>query len=345
MKINYKILILLLLGVQALYVMIGCTKDKSIKKQEPQKVVLDITGITKFGHLNIEVTITDPDFMNITFGTADEKGNIYVVDSRACKVFKFAADGKLMGKAGQKGIGPQEFGMPVKILKSEEKLYVFDYQRPYVTVFDTQLEFLEQKKFPHLMHPQDATFIDENELIITSATMLMMSQYKFFLFNLDGNMMAKYEKMEDLEPSKVYQGDQMNIPFPPLISFDRKTGNLWAADIYSYMLDKYGEKFNIIKVFQGNIKYRMETMKVAKGQYSMKRPADRPIFFSVIGGKVFYGYKFHDEILLDIIENEKNIRRFKSDKVVKFLSYIDDSRFLVNLKGEEPSIGIVKISE
>lgn len=345
MKNNYKIWVLLLLSIQSLFIVTGCTKENSGQNQEPKTIVLDIESITKFGKLSIELRVTNSDLINPTHGTVDEKGNIYIVDSRACKIFRFSTDGKLLGKAGRKGNGPQEFGMAVKILKSDERLYVFDYQRPYVNVFNTELKFLEQKKFPQLMAPIDAAFVNKNEFLITSAPMQMNLKHKFFLFNRDGNMTAKYEKIEKYDPSKAFQGNRLNMSFPTLISYDPKTGNLWSAEMTSYKIEKYGKGFNKIKVLQGNIEFRMKDQNVARGQYKMKRPEDRPVFLKVIGGKIFYGYKFHDEILLDIIEDERIIRRLKSNKVRKFLSLIDESRFLVSFSGEESSVGIVRIIE
>jgi hypothetical protein len=319
---------------------------------EPEKVLLDITGISNFGNVSVESKITHPDLFVPRSGIIDMEGNIYVIDYKTCEIFKFSPQGKLLKKAGGKGNGPGESIMPIRLRYAGNKLYVFDYRLPYVNIFDFELKPLEQKRFHQLIMPMDIEFINDNEFVATSGAMMLSQQHKFFIFNLDGKMKSMEVKVVDYSASSAFRGNYLNIKYPPLVSIDDKTGELWSGEICTYVIECYGKGFKKCKFLQGNLKFRLEEGNAGKNnQLKMRFPLDKGIFIKVIGGKIYYGYKYNDETLLDVITSEKIIRRFKLNNIRSIFSLIDENRLLVTFSEEDEEgdeaafIGVIKISD
>jgi hypothetical protein len=325
-------------------------KNEQKTAAKPEKVLLDIAGTSHFGKVTVRQKITHPDFANPQAGLVDKKGNIYVLDRKTCETLKFSPRGKLLKKTGGRGSGPGENTMPVRLRRLDDKLYIFDYQRPYVNILDLELNLVAQDKFPRMIWTLDAVFINKNEFVVSSTTMPLTLQHKFFVFSLDGKMKSMEVKIDDYSVASATKGNRLNLMYPPLLSIDDKTGELWTGEIVTYRIEGYGKNFKKQKILDGNIPFRLEERKVGRDSgYKMKFPKDKGIFINVIGGKIFYGYRFHDEAILDVIANEKNIRRFKLNKIEKILSLIDENRLLVSFsygEGEEAiSIGIIKIGD
>jgi hypothetical protein len=124
--------------------------------------------------------------------TADDEGNIYVLDWRAKTVKKFNLQGNHILTFGREGQGPGEFSYPVEIrLLPGGHLIVFEGEAQKFSVFDQKGNFIKSGRFSKLMSPpffgfsngnfiathvryeQDRTLIitglfnDESELLIT----------------------------------------------------------------------------------------------------------------------------------------------------------------------------------
>lgn len=82
MKVNHKMFVFLMVFVQ-IYLP-GAIQQKF--SPEPEKILLDIDGISNFGKISIESKISHPDLFLPQYGLLDEKGNIYVLDFKTCKI-------------------------------------------------------------------------------------------------------------------------------------------------------------------------------------------------------------------------------------------------------------------
>src|SRR5690606_13049657 len=60
----------------------------------------------------------------IWFPTADDVGNVYVIDITSNRLLRFGADGGLRWAVGRQGQGPGEFQYPNRMLWREDRLFV-----------------------------------------------------------------------------------------------------------------------------------------------------------------------------------------------------------------------------
>jgi hypothetical protein len=113
----------------------------------------------------------------------------------------------------------------------------------------------------------------------------------------------------------------------------------------------------LLKIFEGNIEFKTTEIKAGEGQgvqVPMKMPIDLGKFFSISGGKIFYGYIFDKKLILDVISKDFKVVRYKLPNVRRLLHLMDEKRILVNLfeetkKGDEIDetefIGIIKLND
>lgn len=102
----------------------------------------------------------EPLFQSIRSFRVDEKGNIYVLDSRAPKLIKFGPDGQLLFSVGRKGQGPGEFMVPSGIeLGKDNTILVYDLGNKRIAYFSSATgELVEEKstaKWPRFIRIDD----------------------------------------------------------------------------------------------------------------------------------------------------------------------------------------------
>ena len=78
---------------------------------------------------------------------ADEKRNIYILDSGACRIQKYDKDGKYLQTIGRKGKGPGEFERPMSLgFDKYKNLYVTEMVK--IHKFDPEGKFVRATKVP-----------------------------------------------------------------------------------------------------------------------------------------------------------------------------------------------------
>lgn len=89
---------------------------------------------------------------NVAFGT---DGTIFVADGyEHAHVVRFAADGRVLGEFGERGVGPGQFETPHGIAADGRgRVYVADRENARVQIFDEQGRFLAQWRGPELGRP------------------------------------------------------------------------------------------------------------------------------------------------------------------------------------------------
>jgi hypothetical protein len=300
----------------------------------------------EIGSFKVEKIIKDTMFAVPIGGTIDNKGNIYIVDMRLVKLFKFSREGKLLNSLERKGSGPGDLSTPVIVKYRDNKLYVFSFQLPYVNVFDRDLKFIEQLKFANLRSPLSVEFIGD-DILASSSFMRMFMGHQFFLYSANGEMKAKLVPDEKSDPAQNLKGKTMNMKMPSLLYCDPISGDLWSAAVAPYEIILFNKNFEKIKILRGDKTFRFVEREAGGGRMAFKKPVDKASFFTRKNGKLFYGYRYDKETYLDVIENDCITKRFKSKEIRKILFMIGRNNFLASFyEGEddgEPAVGIVSI--
>lgn len=92
----------------------------------------------------LEIGKGDLIFNSITSVYEDRGNNFFVLDKKACKVYKFSPEGKLLLSFGEKGRGPGDFESPHDLFVSDTGEIVVSEERSYVSFFDKDGEFLKR---------------------------------------------------------------------------------------------------------------------------------------------------------------------------------------------------------
>ncbi|UCH96586.1 MAG: 6-bladed beta-propeller [Candidatus Aminicenantes bacterium] len=75
-----------------------------------------------------------------------QEKNVFVLDAKAYKVYKFSVEGKYLLSFGNRGQGPGDFVMPHTIQISTDGNLVVNEQRDFASIFNTDGKFLERIK-------------------------------------------------------------------------------------------------------------------------------------------------------------------------------------------------------
>lgn len=352
MRIKVSMLIMCLIFSIVFFSSVEGKNKRNITNGSIPIVSLPVSKNIPSGEITLYSKITDPELLDPKAGAFDKNGNIFVLDSKACEIYKFSPKGILLKKAGKKGNGPAENVFPVKIVIFKDKLFIVDYSRPYINIFDLDLKFIEQKKFERMNQPSDIIFLNEKELIITSPTMPLALKNRIFVYDMNGRLKSMHIQAE-FDYKNATQGRNINLNFPPLVSIDSKNGNIWSAEIDSYLIDSYDNSFKLKKTFKGDIEFRTKEHSIGQdNQLKMKIPVDKGLFFKVIGGRIYYCYKFHEETILDIISNEKLIKRYKLAQIKRIFDMENEDKIMVVYADDEsededatPVVGIIKLNK
>ena len=83
-------------------------------------------------------------FLQVPFSLSfHENGDLYVLDSRTCRVHVWDKNGKYLRHFGKTGTGPGEMTQPAKIDVAADTLWVFDHSGRRLTQFDLKGQFIK----------------------------------------------------------------------------------------------------------------------------------------------------------------------------------------------------------
>ncbi len=98
-------------------------------------------------------------FKSITSVYEDELENVYVLDQKAYKVYKFSREGELQLAFGNRGQGPGDFISPHSLFVTSEGNIIVNDIKDFVSVFDKQGKFLSRIKVSKGL---DLNFLNNN---------------------------------------------------------------------------------------------------------------------------------------------------------------------------------------
>lgn len=94
-----------------------------------------------------EIGNKTPVFQNVKAVCEDNNGNIYVLDNRIYKVYKFSPDGKLLLTFGQRGEGPGDMKLPHDIYVLSDGKIVLTESQSIVSIFSPDGKIIDKINF------------------------------------------------------------------------------------------------------------------------------------------------------------------------------------------------------
>lgn len=98
-------------------------------------------------------------FSSIDSVCEDAQKNVYVLDRKASKIYKFSPEGKLLLSFGSKGQGPGEFQAPHDIFIAQNGHIIVSEDMAFVSMFNAEGQFIERISTERGLA---LTFLDEN---------------------------------------------------------------------------------------------------------------------------------------------------------------------------------------
>ncbi|MCP4146614.1 MAG: hypothetical protein GY757_02590 [bacterium] len=339
MKIHNILFIMVGLGV--LLASNGCnntgTGDSTVNTIE-----LNVKAPPADKNFTVEKTITGTDFLRPWDIEIDRDGTLFLLDQKQCAVLKYSNDWRLLGKVGQKGKGPKEFSLPELIKLINGKLYVFNMVTAFFNVFEKNLDFVEMRR-TSLTFPKSMIAF-EDKIVLTSAALSLKYNHRIFTYSPDvKKMLAMHIPLADNEKFDLNAGN-VKGKRPPFISYT--DGGFWSADMDAYRIAKYDGELNLIKTIVGDISFRKEdTVVNVRNDITIKanKLIDKGIFFETLDKTLYFGYVYKDSVFLDIIKNDKIVRRLELGNVDRILAVTDKNRMLITMDTDTPNITAIKI--
>lgn len=96
----------------------------------------------------------------------DHEGFIYLTDRMDYSLKKFSPHGELLARTGRRGQGPDEFLDPCQVACLGDRVYVSDIQKPGLSVYDRQLNYIGQIMIPYAIFSMQV--LDSNTIWISS---------------------------------------------------------------------------------------------------------------------------------------------------------------------------------
>jgi len=152
--------------------------------------------------------------------TADNEGNLYVVDYHAHNIKKFDSSGKFLKLLGREGEGPGEFIGPYRITFAEDKLVVYELSKRRLNTIDTDGNFINNA----MMEISEGSlrgiraFPNGNILVRKEKTYLWYEvrpqDCKLFLFSPELESLNKIYEQEILRNKYITEPVRTNVPQP-----------------------------------------------------------------------------------------------------------------------------------
>jgi hypothetical protein len=92
--------------------------------------------------LNEDSDDTTAVIRSVTAIDVDHNGNVYILDRRKSRIFKFSSQGDLILSFGDRGNGPGELMRPTEILLQNDSVYVPDMRLRKILVFSSDGKFI-----------------------------------------------------------------------------------------------------------------------------------------------------------------------------------------------------------
>jgi len=200
-------------------------------------------------------------FMSPSKLACDESGNIYVVDSRANRVYKFNSSGHFLNQIGQQGNGPGEFSIPNDLLIHRDKLIIsdlgnyriqfLDFEGKYIKSFNKYLTFYSMA-------------INDDSLLVAAPLVYENKSSQINVLTQEGKIIHSFGQ------PMHFRKDPIRLNFVE-IDINMK-GELLVAFRYLALVRKYSKKGELLDEYKLNNEAmkKFENMNLARNSIGTK---------------------------------------------------------------------------
>lgn len=215
----------------------GAQSNSKIEEENRVRIVKNPTQ-SRYGQIELDlekdlVIGSDKDERNAFYRVwdikADDRGNIYVLDSGAHRIQKYDREGKYLQTIGRQGQGPGEFERPISLhFDKDRNLYVAEMRK--IHKFDPEGEFLKTITIPFFY--MDFAADGTGNFIVTGHIRAEIAQnLGVFLIDSQGEIIKKIAEFPGVPRHRT--GVTLSHEYSPSIRFSAVKD---AGIIYGYNL-------------------------------------------------------------------------------------------------------------
>ncbi|MFQ6062675.1 MAG: 6-bladed beta-propeller [Methanosarcinales archaeon] len=206
---------------------------KWLKKNPPSKNALKLE--LDFSFPSEELEDKNIFLWNAHKITDDFSGNIYVLDSRLCQIFKFDSSGNLLQKFGHKGRGPGEFANPLNIMVKDNFIIVYDSRNSQVQFFNGKGEYIKSFK---IYDPYLNMVMSNDGLIFAAPIVYLNRAHLIDILTKEGELVSSFGEVREFK-------DDWGLRNHVELTLN-EIGELFVAFRYSPLIRKYSVKRELL---------------------------------------------------------------------------------------------------
>lgn len=223
------------------YLTLGCKARRKIETIRLEKSPHQLTKVV------------DGRSLPISFGFVkaidlDDFGNLYVLDAKDCRVYKFTVDGKMVNYWGKKGLGPAEFSNPRALcVVGDSLVYVFHEGRIDITDLDGNFQ---RRVVTHSTY--DAKVTSNGQIIFNHQDRSYTSGYCLSVHTPNSKLITNFRK----SLNRKYKTTSSDVGFMDLNSNDEIV--YFQAFLDSIFV--YDLAGRILKQSQQNLGFKLKSL-------------------------------------------------------------------------------------
>lgn len=151
-----------------LFIGISCSANTDRENSnQPEKSDLNIEKVLEIGENSDDNSDAPPLSFAANVAT-DSKGNIFIYDRRASKIFVYNQSGNYQHAIGREGSGPGEIGqLTTMYVDSKDRLVTADRENARITVYNTDGEVLNSRSALGINHIRDIREMPDDRYLLT----------------------------------------------------------------------------------------------------------------------------------------------------------------------------------
>lgn len=213
--------------------------EKGSNKSESSLRTMEL--IKQFSFPDVEMEDKGVIFMNPSKLAADDNGNIYAVDSRANRIFRFDSSGRFLNQIGRQGSGPGEFSLPNDLLIHRDNLIISDIRNYRIQFLDLKGKYIKSFKKYLTFY---STAINDDGLLIVAPLVYGNESSQINVLTEEGKILNSFGR------PMHFKNDFITLNF---VNIDiNKKGELLIAFRYLPIVRRYSKKGELLNEYKLN---------------------------------------------------------------------------------------------